>query len=348
MKEKILLGMSGGVDSSVSAILLQRQGYEVIGVTMQMFCSNGKEAEDAKRVCDKLGITHYTFDVQEEFKTKVINPFVKNYEKCLTPNPCIECNRYLKFGKMYEFAKELGIEKIATGHYAKIEKDGKTGEYLLKKSASALKDQSYVLYYIPKEILPYVIFPLEGYENKEEIRKIAEAEGLPIAQKPDSQDICFIPDGDYGSFIEKQNGKKSIPGNIVNIEGKVLGKHKGLYYYTVGQRKGLGISNPVPLFVLGFREDKNELIVGEEEKLYQKEFFVSDINWIAKDLEEEIEVTVKVRYQAKEAKAVLKKQGQEILVCLEEPQKGITPGQSAVFYQNNRVLGGGKIERKKQ
>ncbi len=206
-KEKVLLGMSGGVDSSVSAVLLQRQGYEVVGVTIDFTGDKQKETEDAKRVCEKLGIPHYHYDAKQEFQAKVVAPFVTCYQNCLTPNPCVECNRYLKFGKMYEFAQSLGIDKIATGHYAKIEPN-EAGEYCLLKSAATTKDQSYVLYSIPREVLPHVIFPLEGYPNKEEIRKIAAEEKLPIAQKPDSQDICFIPDGDYAKFLEKM-GQKS-------------------------------------------------------------------------------------------------------------------------------------------
>lgn len=347
-KEKVLLGMSGGVDSSVSAILLKEQGYEVVGVTMNLIGTNEKEREDAKKVCDQLGIQHYTLDETAEFKRRVIDPFVKCYEQCLTPNPCVECNRYLKFGKMYEFAQSLGIDKIATGHYARIEKDVETGEMVLKKSASLQKDQSYVLYAIPKELLSHILFPLEGYESKEEIREIAKKYQLPIAEKPDSQDICFIPDGDYASFLEKQMGKKAKKGNIVNQEGKILGIHKGLHHYTIGQRRGLGIANPVPLFVRDFREEKNELVVGEEAELYQSQFQVSDVNWLSDYKEKTLEVTVKVRYHAKEAKAKISKQGEKVIVDLYEPQKGITPGQSAVFYQKDQVIGGGKIERMKE
>lgn len=337
--------MSGGVDSSVSAVLLQKQGYEVVGVTVDFTGDKEKEAEDAKRVCEKLGISHYNYDARSEFQEKVINPFITCYQNCFTPNPCVECNRYLKFGKMYEFAQSLGIDKIATGHYAKIEQN-EQGEYCLKKSASTTKDQSYVLYSIPREVLSHVIFPLEGYTSKEEIRKIAEEEKLPIAQKPDSQDICFIPDGDYAKFLEKM-GQKAQGGNIVNRKGEVLGKHQGLYHYTIGQRRGLGIANPVPLFVLDFNQEKNELIVGEEAELYQDTFFITDVNWLIENVPETLEMTVKIRYHAKEAEGqVICKDGR-VEVKLKEPQRGITPGQSAVFYQGDRVIGGGKIERKK-
>jgi len=344
-KEKILLGMSGGVDSSVSAILLQKMGYEVVGVTVDFTGDKKKEAEDAKKVCEMLGIQHYVYDARNEFQEKVVKPFICCYQNCLTPNPCVECNRYLKFGKMYEFAQSLGIHKMATGHYAKIEKN-EAGEYCLKKSASGSKDQSYVLYSIPKEVLPYVVFPLEGYTNKEEIRKIAEEEQLPIAQKPDSQDICFIPDGDYAKFLEIM-GQVAKPGNIVNREGKVLGTHQGLHHYTIGQRRGLGIANPVPLFVLDFHQEKNELIVGEEAELYQDTFSITDVNWLTETVPEQLEAMVKIRYHAKEAPCKVTCQNGKVEVKLQEPQRGITPGQSAVFYMGDRVIGGGKIERKK-
>lgn len=345
-KEKVLLGMSGGVDSSTSAILLQEAGYEVIGVTMNLTGCNQKEAEDAKRVCEQLKIKHYVIDETEEFQKRVVDSFVSCYQNCLTPNPCVNCNRYLKFGKMYEFAQSLGINKIATGHYAKIEWNDEKKRYILKKSASERKDQSYVLYCIPQELLEHVVFPLEGYHDKKEIRQIAEKHGLNIAKKPDSQDICFIPDKDYASFLERKTKQKLEQGKIVNRQGKVLGTHNGLYHYTIGQRKGLGIANPVPLFVLGLDKEKNQVIVGEERELYQKECMVGDLNWLCD--EEEIEnkdINVKIRYHAKEAKAMLKKLDDKVLVCFQEPQKGITPGQSAVFYQEERVIGGGKIEK---
>lgn len=343
-KEKVLLGMSGGVDSSVSAVLLQKMGYEVVGVTVDFTGNKASEAEDAKKVCEMLGIQHYSYDARAEFREKVIEPFIGCYHNCLTPNPCVECNRYLKFGKMYEFAQSLGIDKIATGHYAKIEQDN--GEYCLKKSASGNKDQSYVLHSIPREILSKVIFPLEGYTRKEEIRKIAEEANLPIAKKPDSQDICFIPDGDYAKFLEKM-GQVAKPGKIVTRNGKVLGTHQGLHHYTIGQRRGLGIANPVPLFVLDFNQEKNELIVGEEAELYQDTFTINDTNWLMEAVPEQFEATVKIRYHAKEAPCIVMYQEGKVMVKMQEPQRGITPGQSAVFYQGDRVIGGGKIERKK-
>ncbi len=343
--------MSGGVDSSVSAILLKEQGYDVIGITMKLFeaeldgsCCNTSSTLDAKRVCDYLDIPHYTLNFKEEFKKYVIDDFIDCYANCKTPNPCIECNKYMKFGAMYEKAKELGCEYIATGHYAKTEYSEKYGRWVLKKSNAGKKDQSYVLWNIPKEILEHILFPLSDFENKEEIRQIARENNLKVANKPDSEDICFIPDGNYKKFLENNSNIKPKQGNIVNLEGKVLGKHTGLYNYTIGQRKGLGISNPVPLFVLGFNKEKNEVIVGEEDKLYKKEILVSNVNLLLVDeIKQPIEVEVKTRYSSKQAKATIVQENENIKVIFEEPQRAITPGQSAVFYVDDIVLGGGKI-----
>ena len=342
-KRKVLLGMSGGVDSSVSALLLKNQGYEVIGATLKLFEGNDAYI-DAKKMCDFFGIEHFIIDSADDFKNKVIDNFIYCYANCKTPNPCIECNRYIKFGVMYEKAKSLGCDYIATGHYAKTEYSEKYGRYVLKKSNAGKKDQSYVLWNIPKEILEHIIFPLSDFESKDEIRKIARENNLNVANKPDSEDICFIPDGNYKKFLENNSDIKPKEGNIVDLNGKILGKHTGLYNYTIGQRKGLGISNPVPLFVLGFNKDKNEVIVGEEDKLYKKDILVTDVNLLLIDkLTESIEVQVKTRYSSKLAKAKIYPEGNNIRVVFEEPQRAITPGQSAVFYIDNIVLGGGKI-----
>lgn len=354
-KKRVLLGMSGGVDSSVSAILLKEQGYDVIGITMKLWnsqkdessCGNNLGIEDAKKICDYLGIPHYTVDLEQCFKNHVIDDFICNYSNCRTPNPCIECNKYLKFGKMYEKAKELNCNYIATGHYAKVEFDEKYGEYVLKKSDSESKDQSYVLYGIKKEILEKLLFPLAKFENKEEIREIARKHGLAIASKPDSEDICFIPDGDYKSFLEKNSNISPKIGEIVDRNGKILGKHNGLYKYTIGQRKGLGISNPVPLFVLGFDKEKNQVIVGEKEELYTKEIYVNEVNFLLSNIQFPIEVKTKIRYAAKEASSTIYKINDKIYrILFDEPQRGATPGQSAVFYIEDVVLGGGKIIQK--
>lgn len=353
--KRVLLGMSGGVDSSVAAILLMEAGYEVIGATMKLWeskdecieggCCNINSTMDAKRVCDKLGIPHYVLNFKYEFNKCVIEDFISEYKKCRTPNPCIECNKYLKFGAMLKKAKELNCDYIATGHYAKIEYSEKYKMNVLKKSNAGYKDQSYVLYNLPKEMTDKVLFPLGEFENKAQIRKIAKEHGLAVASKPDSEDICFIPDGDYKKFLEENSSITQKPGNIVNDKGEILGKHTGLYKYTIGQRKGLGISNKVPLFVKGFNIEKNELIVGEENEIFTKETIVNDINLMIIDkLEEPMNVMAKIRYAAKEAKAIIYPlEGDKIKVEFEEPQRAITPGQSVVFYIDDIVLGGGKI-----
>ncbi len=351
-KPKVLLGMSGGVDSSVAAILLQEQGYEVYGVTLKLW-ENHKEngeinidiAEEAKKVCERLKIKHYVLDGKDEFNTHVIQDFICQYKNCRTPNPCIECNKYLKFGYMYQFAKKMGIEYLATGHYAKTEYSEEYGRYAIKKADNIAKDQSYVLYNIPKEVLGKVIFPLAEMKSKEEIRNIARNYGLEVASKPDSEDICFIPDGDYKKFLEKYSDIKPQEGNIVNTKGEILGKHQGLYRYTIGQRKGLGVSYSEPLFVIGFRPEKNELIVGTEKEIYKKEMLVDQINLLLIDsIEKPMHVMVKTRYSSKEYPATIEMaQNDLIKVTFDEPVARITSGQSAVFYINDMVLGGGKI-----
>ena len=345
---KVLVGMSGGVDSSVSALLLKEEGYEVIGITLDLFtgssCSNIDTHVDAKNVCNQIGIPHFTYNYKDEFKKRVIDDFINCYSNCKTPNPCIECNKYMKFGAMFEKAKELGCNYIATGHYAKTEYSEKYSRWVLKRSEAGKKDQSYVLWSIPKELIEHILFPLADFEDKTQIREVARNYNLIVADKPDSQDICFIPDGNYKKFLEDNSSIRAKEGNIVNSQGKVLGRHTGLYNYTIGQRKGLGISNPVPLFVLGFNSVKNEVIVGEEQELYKKEIFVKDINLLLVDeIKEDMEVEVKTRYSAKSAKAKIVQVEDKIKITFEEPQRALTPGQSAVFYIGDIVVGGGKI-----
>ena len=346
--KKVLLGMSGGVDSSVSALLLKEVGYEVIGTTLELFkCGSRCNIEtymDAKSVCNQIGILHFTYDYQDEFRKYVINDFIECYANCKTPNPCIECNKYMKFGAMWEKAKALGCNYIATGHYARTEYSEEYGRWVLKKSNAGRKDQSYVLWCIPKELIEHIVFPLANFEDKEQIREIARKNNLKVANKPDSEDICFIPDGNYKKFLENNSNIKPKQGNIVNSRGEILGRHNGLYNYTIGQRKGLGISYHVPLFVLGFNSAKNEVIVGEEKELYKKEILVADINLLLVDeINEWMDVEVKTRYSSRVAKAKIKQEEDKIKVIFEEPQRAITPGQSAVFYVGDIVLGGGKI-----
>lgn len=335
-------------------------------------CCSFSATYDAKRVCDKLGIPHYTLNCEEEFQKHVINNFVNCYQCCKTPNPCIECNKYLKFGTFYQKALELGCEYISTGHYAKVEYSEKYQTYVLKKSESDKKDQTYFLYSIPKEVLPKMLFPLENFKSKEEVRKIAEEYELKIAHKKDSQEVCFIPDNDYGKFLKEKAKIKTKKGKIVLKDGTILGEHEGLIFYTVGQRKGLGISYEKPLYVLKLDHEKNELIVGTEKELYTKELYANELNFLLEkniNLSKPIEVMAKIRYRAQEAKATLellqekenissskgkiKDKEKQIVpenrknmiakVVFEEPQRAVTPGQSVVFYLGDVVLGGGKI-----
>ena len=344
--KKVLLGMSGGVDSSVSAVILQKQGYEVIGLTM-LLCEDEKSTaiEDAKKVCEKLNIEHYVVDLKKEFKKNVIDNFVCSYMCAKTPNPCVECNKYMKFDEFYKIAQKLGCDYIATGHYARIEYSEKYKEYVLKKSNSEKKDQTYFLYGIDKKILPQVIFPLSDFEDKTEIRKIAEENNLLVASKKDSQEICFIPNNDYISFLKNlEYNIKNKKGKIALRSGEIIGEHKGIINYTVGQRKGLGISYKEPLYVLELNNKTNQVIVGTEKELYSKELFANELNFLIDiDLTKTIEIKAKVRYRANEADCILEVRDGIAKVTFKDPQRAITPGQSVVFYKDNIVLGGGKI-----
>lgn len=349
-KKRVLLGISGGVDSAVSAILLQKSGFEVIGVTMRLFedekfdnC-NADAINDAKEVCNKLGIKHYVYDFRNDFKRCVIENFVESYRNGKTPNPCIECNRHLKFGKMYELSKKLDCEYIATGHYAKVEYSDKYKNYVLKKSRNEDKDQSYVVYPIDKKILSHVIFPLEKFESKDEIRKIAKENGLLVASKPDSEDICFIPDNNHVRFLDENIKVKE--GKIFDLDGKERGKHTGFTHYTIGQRKGLGVQNPNPLYVVKIKPETNEVIVGEKNSVLNKEVILENINILVDNVltKDGVDVKVKIRYKAKEANAKAYLLRDNIKILFESPQFAITPGQSCVIYIDDVVIAGGIIK----
>ncbi len=309
-------------------------------------CCNVDTYIEAKKICSTLGFEHFITESTEEFKHRVIDYFIDEYKNCKTPNPCIECNKYLKFGLMWEKAKSLGCNYISTGHYAKTEYSEKYGRYVLKKSNNIKKDQTYFLYVIPKELVEHMLLPLGDFKDKEEVREVARKYNFSVASRPDSEDVCFIPDNDYKGYLEKNAGFKPQEGNIVNKKGEVLGKHEGLYKYTIGQRKGMGISYSEPLFVTGFNKDKNELIVGTKEELVKKEFYVKNINLLLFDkIEGKLDCSVKVRYTTTDTPCTVEQIDNDTLkVTMKDFVTSVTPGQSAVFYIDDIVLGGGIIQ----
>lgn len=356
MKKKVVVGMSGGVDSSVAAYLLKEQGYDVIGITLRMSpdndetieneggCCSLSAVEDARRVCDRIGIPFYVLNFKDIFKEKVIDYFIDEYMVGKTPNPCIACNKHIKFDALLRKARGIGAEYVATGHYAKIvEKDGR---YLLIKSDDDKKDQTYALYNFTQDQLEHTLMPCGEY-TKDKIREIAKEIGLAVHNKKDSEEICFIPDNNHGRFILEAKPGKIKPGNFVDKEGNVLGKHKGIVYYTIGQRKGLGLSLGRPVFVTDIRPKTNEVVIGPEEDIFKTDLLAKDVNFIPFDnLEGELKVTAKVRYSARPAEAVLyhEKNGR-VRVSFKDKQRAITKGQSVVFYDGNIVVGGGIIEK---
>jgi len=347
---KVAVALSGGVDSAVAAALLKEEGYQVIGVTMQIWPSGelAKGVEtDAKRVADRLDIPHYVVDCRGVFTERVIAHFCREYSLGRTPNPCIRCNQFIKFGALLERARELGADFIATGHYARIEKDAANGRYL-KKGSDHGKDQSYFLYAMTQEQLRHSLFPL-GELNKERVRRIAEELGLPVASRPESRDICFIPDSDYPKFLGEYAGGAARPGPILDRRGKILGEHKGLIFYTVGQRKGLGISAGEPLYVVAINREGNAVIVGSREETYGSEFIASELKWLAiEEPKQPIRVKARIRYRHQEAGATVIPAGEDrVQVTFEEPQMALTPGQAVVFYDGDTVIGGGSIEQVK-
>ncbi|MDR0522521.1 MAG: tRNA 2-thiouridine(34) synthase MnmA [Planctomycetaceae bacterium] len=357
--DSVLIAMSGGVDSSVAAWKMKQTGAECRGATMNLFdrgqtvcpsqpCSPpetaGNAAADAMAVAQKLGIPFHVFHFQEEFKRHVIERFVQTYLEGKTPNPCVYCNRFLKFGQLFVRAKELGADVMATGHYARIEHDAASNRFLLKKAADETKDQSYVLYTMTQEQLSRTRFPL-GMLRKSEVRQIAAECGFANAGKQESQDLCFVPGGDYAGFIEQYTNRQSPPGNFVNKAGKVLGQHKGLIRYTVGQRKGLGIAAPAPYYVCGHNVTENTVILGSEEDLCVKTLTAADINLIPfAAITGTLRVMAKVRYRQKGDRATVIQTGaNELRVEFDEPQKGVAEGQAVVLYDGDCVIGGGTI-----
>lgn len=357
-RKKVVVGMSGGVDSSVAAWLLKKQGYDVIGVTMQIWqeedeqvqeenggCCGLSAVDDARRVASSLGIPYYVMNFRKEFKEHVIDYFIDEYLHGRTPNPCIACNRYVKWESLLERSRRIGADYIATGHYARIEKLP-NGRFSLRVSETGAKDQTYALYNLTQEQLSSTLMPVGSY-TKDEIRKMAKELGLLVAEKPDSQDICFVPDGDYASFIEETTDAGSRPGNFVLSDGSVVGTHKGIIHYTVGQRKGLGLSLGHPVFVLEIRPDTNEIVVGTGEESLTRKVRARHINFMSvEDLPGKKRVFAKIRYNHKGAWCTAEKTGEDEILCtFDEPQRAVTPGQALVLYDGEYVLGGGTIVR---
>ena len=350
MKKKIAVAMSGGVDSSLTAAILLYRGFEVVGVTMwledeefhEKSCCSSQEIQDAKAVASQLGIVHYVADFRKIFRTEVEDYFVTEYLRGRTPNPCVRCNKKIKFGKLFDFAKYIGADFLATGHYARIvfEDD----RYKLKKGVDLKKDQSYVLYNLTAEMLSQIIFPL-GEMSKTETRAVAESLKLPVAHKRDSQEICFVPNDDYKDFISRRAGEVDAlkAGDIVDTSGKILGRHNGVANYTIGQRKGLGIAAECPLYVVRLDVDKRQVIVGKSDKLFSDELTAENVHWIYPPEKFPVKLQAKIRYGFRVADCTVESFGDNLRVKFFEPQRAITAGQSIVFYDGDEVLGGGVI-----
>jgi len=350
MSEKAIIAMSGGVDSSVAAALMLEQGYQCVGITLKLYkgesrCCSLADVNDARNVASSLGMDHYVLNFTEEFDKQVIQHFIETYEQGATPNPCIECNRHIKFNLLLLRARQLDFDYLVTGHYARVTQDSASGRYLLLKALDEKKDQSYVLYCLTQKQLQCSRFPLGGL-SKNEVRKIAEDKKFVNAAKGESQDICFVPDGDYGSFIETYTGKTYPQGDIIDMEGKKIGTHKGLIRYTIGQRRGLGVAANVPIYVASKSIADNTVTLGTDEALFTKSLSAKEINLIAcEDLKKPMRVMVKTRYLQAEQCATAEQTGEDSLhIEFDSPQRAITPGQAVVMYDGDVVVGGGTIE----
>lgn len=358
-KKKVVVGMSGGVDSSVAAWLLKKQGYDVIGVTMQIWqdeeetaqqenggCCGLSAVDDARRVAWQLEIPYYVMNFKKEFRDNVMDYFVGEYLCGRTPNPCIACNRYVKWESLLKRSLDIGADYIATGHYARVEQLP-NGRYSLKKSATAAKDQTYALYNLTQEQLSHTLMPVGEY-TKDQIRQIAEDIGLQVAHKADSQEICFIPDNDYAGFIEREAENVPGPGNFVTADGTVIGRHEGITHYTIGQRKGLNLAMGHPVFVTKIRPETNEVVIGEAGDVFTDSLVCNKLNWMAVDglHGKPMEVSAKIRYSHKGAPCVIEEIGEDLVQCrFSEPVRAVTPGQAVVFYDGDYVVGGGTIIR---
>lgn len=357
MKKKVVVGMSGGVDSSVAAYLLKEQGYDVIGVTMQIWqekeakvelsstsCCGITAVDDARRVANQIGIPYYVMNFREDFQKNVIDYFISEYEKGRTPNPCIACNRYVKWESLLTKSISIGAEYIATGHYARVI-TLPNGRYTLKQAATIKKDQTYALYNLTQHQLEHTLMPVGDYD-KDKVREIASNANLQVAHKPDSQDICFVEDGDYAGFIEKETGKESIPGNFVDLNGTVIGRHKGILHYTIGQRKGLNLPMGHPVFVVDICPLTNEIVIGENEDVFAKGLIAENPNFMAvEELVGEERVMAKVRYNHKGASCRIRMNEKNQVECIfDEPVRAVTKGQAVVFYKEDYIYGGATIE----